>query len=79
MKCKNELCIQNPNAKFYTGMTKVNKKGQIRAKKKKCKWLEKAGTWKINKYCGMTDSFDLPWTSIPPASNVCFDTCNSCP
>ena len=57
----------------------VEKEGKSpKPKKRNCKWLANAGKWKINKYCSLTDSYTFPWKTIPPARDICTDTCNSC-
>jgi len=55
----------NDKAKFFI---------ELKPKVKSCNWLKDAGTWKINRYCSMTEGYG----SAQPAREVCTGTCNSC-
>mmetsp|Transcript_12722 Transcript_12722/g.18123 ORF Transcript_12722/g.18123 Transcript_12722/m.18123 type:complete len:130 (+) Transcript_12722:581-970(+) len=71
--------LQTPKKKFWNGSTRTKNNGVVKAVKKTCLWLEKRSQKYKNKLCRRTEGYALKKSTIPPAREVCTDTCNSCP
>ena len=74
---------ENHESKFWLGRLVTKEDGKIKPKKKSCQWLkEEATPHKVKKFCSQTESYEYPFwegRTIPPASKLCTETCNSCP
>lgn len=74
----NDCGEDDSSEKFWTGNTKINKKGKERPIKKKCKWFKSQSAYKTMQKCEMTDGYELnSGKMVEPARNVCSETC--CP